>query len=104
MANAKAVSMTMGIQGAEIIIWYNDVNNRIGAVEWNISQPGIACRVMIWDTNISSIDPIIDRTEGQGSGAETIPGNYQLVEINDEWGTHLGLPPNIHHIFMFRTV
>jgi hypothetical protein len=104
MANQKAVSMTIGIPGVEIIVWYNDANNRIGNIEWSIVPSGVACRIRIWDTNISSTDPVIDRTEGQGSGAETIPGNYQMVEETDEIGTHLMLPPNIEWTFNIRTI
>lgn len=104
MANAKAASMTIGIPGAEITIWYNDDNNRIGNVEWTVMPPGVVCRVRVWDTNVSEVDPVIDRTEGQGTGAESIPGNYRMVEITDEFGTYLSLPPNIRYKFNMESV
>jgi len=104
MANQKAASMTIGVPGVELMIWYNDVNLRIGNVEWVVTPPGIAARVRIWDTNISETVPVIDRTEGQGSGAENVPGNYRMVEVVDENGAQIILPPNIRYTFTIRTV
>lgn len=105
MANQKAVSMTIGISDVEILIWYNDTNNRIGALEWNIPEPGVVIRARIWDSNISTTDPVIDRTEGQGTGAENIPGNYRMVEITDPFGeTYLDLPPNISNHFNIESI
>lgn len=89
----------------EIVIWYNDVNLRIGNLEWNVVPAGVAVRCRIWDTNVSTETPVIDRTEGQGSGSETIPGNYRMVEVVDpEEGPYLDLPPNIRFTFQARTI
>ena len=105
MANQKAVSMSIGIPGVEVMIWYNDVNRRIGAVEWNITPPGIVCRARVWDSNISAVDPVIDRTEGQGSGAENVPGNYRMVELEDPiGGPYVTFPDNISYNFLLRTI
>lgn len=105
MADKKSVSMTTGIPGIEIAIWYNDVNLRIGSVTWQIDPPGFAARLRVWDSNISDVTPVIDRTEGQGSGAENVPGNYQMVEVVDpELGTYFDFPPNISYTFQVRTV
>lgn len=105
MANKKMISMRLGIPGVELIIWYNDANMRIGNIEWNIQPPGIAARLKIWDSNVSAETPVIDRTEGQGSGAENIPGNYKLVErVDPEFGPELAFPDNITFSFQIRTV
>lgn len=105
MANQKAVSMTVGGSVLEIVIWYNDANMRIGNVEWNIPDPGYAVRVLVWDSNVSPTVPIIDETLGQGSGAQTISGNYWMVEVTDpEFGPELRLPPNITYTFKVRTI
>ena len=104
MANQKAVSMTIGVPGVEVMIWYNDVNLKIGAVEWNIPVPGIAVRARVWDTNISATEPVLDRTEGQGTGAENVPGNYRMVEVTEGPDTFLDLPPNILYSFQLRTI
>lgn len=105
MANQKLMSMTIGVPGIEIMIWYNDVNLRVGAVEWTLPEPGIVARVQIWDSNVDPDVPVIDRTLGQGNGAETIPGNYRLVEIEDpDLGNYLWLPENITFRFNIQTL
>lgn len=105
MASVKAASMTIGIPGVEIVIWYNDANNRIGNVEWTITPPGVVARLRVWDSNISDVTPVIDRTEGQGSGAETVPGNYQMVEVTEPGvGTYMTLPSNLTYAFTIRTI
>lgn len=104
MADLKAVSMGVGVPGVEIAIWYNEVNDKIGAVTWEIAEPGIACRVRIWDTNVSEVTPVIDRTEGQGSGAESILGNYRMVEVTEGGETFMDLPPNIVYKFEIRSL
>jgi len=97
--------MTIGVPGVEVMIWYNDVNLRIGAVEWVIPEPGVVCRAQIWDSNVSETEPVIDRTEGQGNGAINIPGNYRMVIVDDpDVGPGLSLPPNITYSFRIRTV
>ena len=106
MANQKAASMTIGIPGVEVIIWYNDANKRIGALEWAIPQSGIVVRARVWNTDVSLTEPVLDRTEGgPASGAENVPGNYQMVEVLDEEGqTNIELPPNIKYQFNIQTV
>jgi hypothetical protein len=104
MANQKYASMTINVPGVEVIIWYNDVNLRIGTVEWIIPEPGIAAHVQIWDSNVDPEVPVIDRTVGQGSGAELIPGNYRLVEVEDDYGTYLSLPDNITYRINIQTL
>ena len=107
MANQKAASMTIGVPGVEIMIWYNDVNLRIGSVEWTIPEPGIAARIKIWDSNISLTEPVVDRTEGQGTDAENVPGNYQMELVQDEHEPDLeyyALPSNITYMFLLRQI
>ena len=108
MADKKFIRMTTGIDGVEVAIWYNDINLRIGAVTWNIPEPGLACRLRVWDSNISDETPVVDRTEGQGSGSESVPGNYQVVEVSEtidgEPVTWFDLPSNLSYIFSVRTI
>jgi hypothetical protein len=105
MANQKAMSMTISEPGVEIMIWYNDTNLRIGSVEWTIPALGIVVRVRIWDSNISATVPVIDRTEGQGSDEENIPGNYQMIEMTDpDVGTYYEFPGNIAYTFLIRQI
>lgn len=100
MANQKAVSMTVGDGLCEIMIWYNDVNNRIGNIEWNMAT-GFAGRVQIWDTG----NLIYDQVYGSGQGAETVPGNYRMVQQSDpEFGTWMALPPELSWQFNIRTI
>ena len=100
MANQKAVSVQTGITGVEVMIWYNDANNRVGAVEWNIPQAGNVVRIRIWNSNVSPDDPVVDRTEGQGSGAQNVPGNHTMVLEDGD----LVLPPYLSWIFNIESV
>lgn len=104
MANQKVTSMTISVPGVEVCIWYNDVNLRITEVEWMIPEPGIVAWVRVWDSNVSPTIPVIDRTVGQGNGAENIPGNYRVVEVTDEFGTSYELPENITYSINIRTM
>lgn len=97
MADQKAVSMTAGHPGVEVVIWYNDVNDRIGNVEWTITS-SVAVTTTIWDTNVSSTVPVINRTETT-SGSETVPGNYRMEEVTENGDTYMDLPSNILYQF-----
>jgi hypothetical protein len=100
MADQKAVSLSPGGPGAEVTIYYNDVNGRIGNVEWLVQAPAVKATITIWNTAVSITTPVIERTEGPGSGAEAVPGNQRMVTIVDpEIGTYIGLPPNIIYVF-----
>ena len=88
-------SLNIGIPGVEIWLEYNANNNRLLRVEWTIPEPGIAVRARVWNDGVL----VVDRTEGQGSGTVTIPGNIRLVETTDEYGTFWDLPPNITYQF-----
>lgn len=92
---AKAVEMNIGIPGVSLWIEYNPNNLRILNVQWTIPQPGIAIRARVWDSGVL----VLDRTEGQGSGSENIPGNLRMVEVTDTAGTYLDLPANITYKF-----
>ena len=106
MANQKAISVTIGIPDVEVMIWYNDVNLKIGTVEWNMPIPGVVAWVRIWDSNVSATEPVIDRTVGQGTGSESVPGNYRMVERSEpELGlTWYELPENITYTVNIRTI
>lgn len=106
MANQRAASMTLhAAPGVELIIWYNDANLRIGALEWNIPVSGIVARLRVWDSNVSTTTPVIDRTEGQGSGSENVPSNYRMELVDDpDQGQILEFPPNISYTFNIETV
>lgn len=105
MADQKYTSMKISTPGVEVMIWYNDVNLRIGTIEWILPQPGIAAHVRVWDSNVDPEIPVIDRTVGQGNGAELIPGNYRLVEMEDpDLGPYLSLPANLTYHINIQTL
>ena len=98
---AKAVSLTTGEPGLEVWLEYSAGNRRIQSVQWTIPATGIVVRARVWrDGNL-----VFDRTvAGPASGAETVPGNIQLVEVTDAAGTYLDLPPNISYQFNVESV
>lgn len=104
MANVVSIEMGTGDPLVRVWIEYNNVNNRIVGVFWEIPTPGMVCRVIIWDDLVDPINPAIDRTEGQGVGSESIPGNYRMVEVTEGNETFLDLPSNIRHRFIIGSV
>ena len=105
MANVIAVEMTTGTPAVRVYIEYNNVNKRINGVFWEIPEPGIVCRAIVWDDNVNPDVPVIDRIEGQGFGAENIPGNYRMVEVEDPGGEfYMDLPLNIRYNFRIESV
>ena len=97
---AQLEFMSNEVSGFAIWVEYNANNRRIQRVEWTIPA-GIEIRARIWDSG----QLVIDRTEGQGSDSENVPGNYRVVEEIDEVGdTNLVLPPNIIHTFQAQTI
>lgn len=104
---AKVASMTIGVPGVEVWIEYNPSNLRIQSVQWEIPVSGVVVRARVWDTDVSTIDPVYDRTEGgPSSGAQTIPGNNRLVEVSGlpGEGSYLDLPSNIIYKFNIETI
>jgi hypothetical protein len=101
---SKAISFSIGIDDAEIWIEYNPNNNNIQQVQWDIPA-GIVVRARVWDlTRPESEQLVLDRTEGQGSGAINIPGNYRMVEVTEDGQTFMDLPPNIQYTFNMQTI
>jgi len=100
MANVSAARMSTGISGVEIVLYYNDTNNRISDVAWSVPA-NVEVHVRIWDSNVSSIDPVIDRIEVEGSGSQLVAGNYAMVDDPSEG---LILPPNISCVFTSQGV
>jgi hypothetical protein len=97
---AKIYTMGIGVPGVELWLEYNASNLRILRVEWTIPEPGIAIRAQIWDNDVL----VFDRTEGQGSGSENVPGSYRLEEITEDDNTYLVLPSNIRYRFNMQTI
>lgn len=97
---AKAVEMTIGVPGVSLWIEYNEHNRRILNAQWTIPEPGIVIRARVWDDGVL----VLDRTEGQGSGIQNIPGNYRMVEETDDQGSYWVLPPNITWSFQMQTI
>lgn len=86
---AKAATMTIGVDGVEIAIEYNAVNNRVTQVSWTLPN-GYAGRARVWNSG----NLVLDRTL-TGSGAESVPGNLRMVEVTEGGQTYLDLPANI---------
>lgn len=100
---AKAVSMSIGIEGAEIWLEYNPNNRRILSANWTIPS-GVVVRARVWDKSLPIDEQLLlDRTEGQGDGAINIPGNYRLVEVTEDSETFLDLPPYLAVSFHMST-
>lgn len=91
MANQKAFEMGLGIPGASAIIWYNDINLRIGNAELTLPD-NCEATIKIWknDTLVYYRAYI-----GPGTFSETVPGNERMVEIDDPAGNYYDLPPDI---------
>ncbi len=94
---AKLIEVTIDSAPlSSLWVEWNESNQRIQRLEWDIVEPGIAIRGRIWDSNqLPGEELVIDRTEGQGSGSINIPGNLRAVEVTDEDGTFWDLPSNI---------
>ena len=90
MANQKAFEMGLGLPGASAIIWYNDVNLRIGNIEVNVPV-GCEATARIWKAGttvyINSFLP--------GTYSESVPGNERMVLVQDPGGNYYDLPPDI---------
>lgn len=80
---AKAFSMTIQIEGAELWINYLESNLRITSVEWTLPA-GVVARCRIWNIDIDPVNPIYDESHGgPSSGSENVPGQHRMV-WNDE--------------------
>lgn len=97
---AQLGTMTISVPGCELWIEYQQSNRRVQRVEWTIPPQGVVVRARVWDNGVL----VVDRTEGQGSGSENIPGNYQLVEEVIDGVTELVLPSNITYSFQMQTI
>ena len=99
---AKAFSITTGVPGLEVWINYNAANRRIQTVEWTIPRSGIVVRARIWNAGAL----VYDRTVGgPASGAENVPGNHQMVQVDDgAGGTYLDLPAYLTYAFNVESV
>jgi hypothetical protein len=75
---AKGLEFTTGIPGFSVWIEYNPANLRISTVSWTVPA-GMALRVKIWFQGSLAVD----RTLGQGTGSESIPGNLRMVSTPD---------------------
>lgn len=93
---AKAVSMSVGIEGAEIFIDYLDSNKRISKVNWLLPS-NLSCTVRIW-VNESLV---YEHTEiGPSSGSENVPGSFNMVYIEPIDDTpYWDIPPEIVYEF-----
>lgn len=102
MATVPALVHT-GYPGVSVTIWYNDVNNRIGNVEWVI--PGgldVEVDVWIWNTDINPEIPIYENLGITASGEEVVPENHLMVEVTDDAGTYMRPPLYLLWKFHFR--
>lgn len=97
----RVASLTTGLPGFEVWIEYAAGNRRIQSVQWSIPRTGVVVRARIWRNG----QLVFDRTiAGPANGAETVPGNIQLVEVTDAAGTYLDLPPDITYQFNVETL
>lgn len=64
-----------------ISIDYNDNTKRIENVIFDINI-GYSVHTRIWRVDIDPITPVVDRTDS-GNGTDTVPGNFQLIEVTD---------------------
>ena len=104
MPNVPAFEVNLG-NVATAAIEYNDANNRVSNVRWEITSQGVACRVLIYDTRQSEEVPIYDRTFAFGSGIESVPGNHTMQVIDDpDIGTILRLPDYLRYEVLVRTL
>ena len=89
---AKVFSMTVGIPGIEVWINYNAVNLRITTVEWTLPSNSIAW-VQLWNNGTQFYNRTIG---GPASGTENVPGNHQVVLVDDGYLTpYYALPSYI---------
>lgn len=88
---AKTAVMSIGVSGMEISIDYNESNRRLTQASW-VLLPGYAARVRVWNNDVLVLDRTIG---GPATGAQSIPGNVQLVETVIGGNTVLVLPSNI---------
>jgi hypothetical protein len=92
---ADVFKMTLGNGAAEVAIEYLTSNNKITNIRWSI-EVGYAATVKIWNTDVSTVDPIYQDTYGAGVGAEKVPGNHTVEIVNDpEIGDYLKFPDNL---------
>lgn len=98
---ANVVQMTVGTEaGLSVQIEYNEGNRRITQVSWEVLG-GYAVRARIWQNG----SLVVDRTVGgPASGAESVQGNHRVVEVTDEHGTFIDLPPALTYQFNIESV
>lgn len=86
----------------EILIDYHDSTKRIQNVIFSIDT-GFSVNTKIWRVDIDPVIPVIDRVDS-GDGTDTVPGNFQLVEVVDPFFgfTYLQMPTTlrIEHILL----
>ena len=98
---AKLLGMSTSTPGLEIWIEYNTGNRRVQSVQWTVPSTGQVIRARVWNGG----QLVFDRTvAGPASGAETVAGNIQLVEVTDAVGTYLMLPPSITYEFNVESI
>ena len=91
MANQKAFEMGLGIPGASAIIWYNDVNLRIGNAELTLPD-NCEATIRIWKNG----ELVYFRAYiGPGTFSESVPGNERMVLVTDPAGDYYDLPSDI---------
>lgn len=99
MANKAAFEMGLGVPGASAIVWYNDVNNRVGNIEVSVPA-GWEATARIWKAG----NLVFTRAYLPGSYSETVPGNERMVLVVDPAGDYYDLPVGITWAVNFQTV
>ena len=98
MPNIPAGSLNVQ-DGVRITLWYQDANNRISGLDWEVPQ-GMIVQARIWDTRQSETEPIVDQIETT-SGSQTVPGIHTMIE--EDIGGEIVLVPPEYLLYVFET-
>jgi len=80
-----------------VIVSFNNVNLRLTNIEWTLDIPsGWGVRTEIWRMDVDPVNPAIIR-EDYTDGSENVPGNFQVIEMVDEFlgFTYYAMPPDL---------
>jgi len=99
MADKKVFQMSTG--DAAIMVFYNDVNLRVGNIRFEVPN-NVSARARIWESG----ELVYDHIYGEGVHEEKVPGNVTLIEVSDpehpELGTWYEFPPEYTYQMNFQ--
>jgi hypothetical protein len=94
VAVKRIFEVTAG-NGTVIYIEYNDVNLRVGNIAFTVPATLSGAHVLLWDDGVLAYE----QTFGPGEHEVVVPGNYRVVEYQDEGETYAYPPPEISWSF-----